>query len=145
MAEKIDRAIHLLSLPKIHESLLPRSGVRAMTGNLDLAGNKLLTTNLLLKEKDANALAVRNLADTDYKWIQAIRVNTSEINADFWNTLSIKARGIANCRIYMYDGNGNILIHIENGNVILPNLPVADPHVVGALWNDGGIVKVSSG
>jgi len=30
-------------------------------------------------------------------------------------------------------------------NLYLVGLPVADPSVVGQLWNDGGILKVSAG
>lgn len=39
-------------------------------------------------------------------------------------------------------GNADLVI---TGNLIVPNLPTADPHVVGALWNSGGIVNVSAG
>ena len=35
--------------------------------------------------------------------------------------------------------------NIYANNVILANLPTTDPGVKGALWNDGGIVKISSG
>jgi len=31
------------------------------------------------------------------------------------------------------------------GQVLLPDLPTSDPGVAGALWSDGGIVKVSAG
>lgn len=34
---------------------------------------------------------------------------------------------------------------INGGTVILPNLPIADPLVVGQLWNDSGILTVSAG
>lgn len=33
----------------------------------------------------------------------------------------------------------------KGGRAYLDNLPVADPHVVNQLWNDGGTVKVSAG
>jgi hypothetical protein len=32
-----------------------------------------------------------------------------------------------------------------SGHVFLPNLPTADPHVAGELWNDTGTLKVSAG
>jgi hypothetical protein len=31
------------------------------------------------------------------------------------------------------------------GNLILTNLPTADPHVVNAVWNSGGTLKLSAG
>jgi len=30
-------------------------------------------------------------------------------------------------------------------DLTLNNLPVADPHIEGALWNDSGTLKVSAG
>lgn len=33
----------------------------------------------------------------------------------------------------------------RNGNLILASLPTSNPGVAGALWNDGGTVKVSAG
>ena len=32
-----------------------------------------------------------------------------------------------------------------SGAVVLSNLPVADPHVVGQLWNNLGVLTVSAG
>lgn len=32
-----------------------------------------------------------------------------------------------------------------NGLVILENMPTSDPGVAGALWNDGGVLKISAG
>lgn len=37
------------------------------------------------------------------------------------------------------------LMEIKNQYVYLWNLPVADPSELGALWNDGGVIKISSG
>lgn len=34
---------------------------------------------------------------------------------------------------------------INGGTVILPNLPIADPLVVGQLWNNAGVLTVSAG
>ena len=42
--------------------------------------------------------------------------------------------------------NGAIRMTISpNGNIILPTLPTADPHVAGGLWNDSGTMKISAG
>ena len=42
--------------------------------------------------------------------------------------------------INLPDNNGDIITNSGNAN-----LPTSDPAVVGALWNDNGTVKVSSG
>ena len=34
---------------------------------------------------------------------------------------------------------------VKLGNNIVVTLPTADPHIVGALWNSSGTVKVSAG
>jgi hypothetical protein len=47
-----------------------------------------------------------------------------------------------------YDGNGNsdiILTPGYNGKLIFANLPVIDPGVAGALWNNNSILTVSAG
>ena len=31
------------------------------------------------------------------------------------------------------------------GNVFMPDLPTEDPHVAGQLWNNAGVVTVSTG
>lgn len=60
-AARHTKAIHIAL------GLFPKDGSEAMTGDFDLAGNKLLTTNLLLKEFSASTFAIRNRADTDYR------------------------------------------------------------------------------
>ena len=45
-----------------------------------------------------------------------------------------------------FDGSpSNQEFHINAGLIIMPHLPSSDPHVSGALWNDGGILKISNG
>jgi len=44
-----------------------------------------------------------------------------------------------------YFGGYISTIELYRGNVYMPNLPVADPHIVGVLWNNGGVVTVSAG
>jgi hypothetical protein len=36
-------------------------------------------------------------------------------------------------------------VDAASGLTILTNLPAADPGVAGAVWNDGGTLKVSAG
>lgn len=33
----------------------------------------------------------------------------------------------------------------SGGQIMMPNLPTADPEVAGALWSDGGTIKLSAG
>ena len=39
----------------------------------------------------------------------------------------------------------NQLLSINAGLIILPYLPGIDPHILGALWNDNGVLRISSG
>ena len=41
--------------------------------------------------------------------------------------------------------NSNIVATLLGNNFIITSLPAANPTVAGALWNDGGTVKVSAG
>jgi len=42
----------------------------------------------------------------------------------------------------LLEGAGGVQVRAP---LVLLNLPVADPHVVGAVWNDAGTLKVSAG
>lgn len=55
--------------------------------------------------------------------------------------------GNANNKIQFlgYNGGHLELMRIQNQYVYLYNLPVADPVEAGALWNDSGTIKISSG
>lgn len=61
-----------------------------------------------------------------------------------------------------YDGDSNVYISADTGNIelssagdivmspnqrkcIIMNIPTSDPHVANALWNDNGVLKISSG
>ena len=45
-----------------------------------------------------------------------------------------------------FDHASNVVVDIdESGGVHMPLLPTADPHVVGALWNSAGSMKISAG
>ncbi len=46
--------------------------------------------------------------------------------------------------VKLYGQNGDFIID-SNGNVIIQNLPTSDPVVSGALWNNNGTLKISSG
>jgi len=61
-----------------------KDGTRAMTGDFDLAGNKLLTTNLLVKELNADYLIVRNRADTADKGFRTSLLSSAYGIAMYW-------------------------------------------------------------
>lgn len=51
--------------------------------------------------------------------------------------------------ISYYDANQDEIYYlikctVENG-LVFPTLPTSDPHVAGAVWNDNGTLKISSG
>lgn len=43
------------------------------------------------------------------------------------------------------NGNGVTVTTDAAGNMILTNVPTADPHVVGALWSNAGVLTLSAG
>ena len=62
------------------------------------------------------------------------------------STLITNSNVDAYWRFMSHNGAAHVInIQIQGGHVYLPNLPVADPTIAGALWNDGGTVKVSAG
>ena len=54
--------------------LLPLSGARAMTGDLDISTFALKTTNLQLKEHTSSSFAIRNAADDDFLGLSLLRM-----------------------------------------------------------------------
>lgn len=40
---------------------------------------------------------------------------------------------------------GAVLDALDSGSIPMSNLPTSDPQIAGLLWNDGGVLKVSSG
>jgi len=54
-----------------------------------------------------------------------------------------------NTKVYRKPGGNEMVvasggkITVEAGGAII--LPTADPHIVGALWNDAGTITVSAG
>lgn len=70
------------------------------------------------------------------------------VREDGGGGLFIKDNGGGGLTIYEGTGTGGInMTDAGTGSdtIILPNLPTADPHVVGQLWNNIGILTVSAG
>lgn len=81
---------HLLDglLDDDHTMYFHTDGTDAMTGDFDLAGNKLLTSNLLLKEENATTFAIKNRADIAYRnwmldWLYAHYVEGKDSTSYF--------------------------------------------------------------
>jgi len=68
------------------------------------------------------------------------------LNIRAWTDLATGGSGI---NLYHKDGSasnaGGIKFYKNGGNYIFTDLPTSDPNVAGAIWNDGGILKVSDG
>lgn len=145
------------SLPEMKQILeqyfLLLSGKRPMKGNLDIASYGLKTSNCLLYEAGSDVLYLTNHAKTAWKKLNAM--NLSAYDYVFCQNLRTGRLGHMNIytypntsygvKLWSYDGSWVNGLNMMNGQVVMPNLPLADPEVVGALWNDGGTVKVSSG
>lgn len=107
------------------------------TGDLTVPGEVALnlTDKRLFARDGSNAVVLIGVQD-----------GTSSGNTLTWNgsnwvetpriTVSGGAVGI--------NGSGDLTINFD-GNVIITGLPTANPVVAGALWNDGGALKVSAG
>lgn len=54
-----------------------------------------------------------------------------------------------NSTVAVASGSGaqtqTLTLKLQGGNIIMPNLPTANPHIVGALWNNSGVLNVSAG
>ena len=79
--EKAARYDHIHKHPvfasgDLHTDLLPIDGKRAMTGNLDLAANELLTTNLRFRERTSAVMEITKRAAGDMRdlYLRNLRV-----------------------------------------------------------------------
>lgn len=61
-------------------------------------------------------------------------------------TMEFNSDGNDSAIIITNGDSGNSIVWFNfDDNVIFPSLPTSDPRVAGAIWNDNGIMKVSSG
>jgi hypothetical protein len=83
---------------------------------------------------------------------ESVNITESYVNAGTFNTstgeLVLTGTGSAGATVdldgrYVVDTTGKI--QVVGTNIILSSLPTADPLVAGALWNNGGILRISSG
>ena len=59
--------------------------------------------------------------------------NYREVGGNLWHIGGVLELGDA------------IVMTVTNGVPILTGVPTADPHVVGALWNNAGVLTISAG
>lgn len=56
--------------------------------------------------------------------------------------LNVESSGAGNL-ILQCSASGDLLLVVGSGNLIIQGLPTSDPGVSGALWDDGGTLKIS--
>lgn len=129
---------------------LPLAG-GTMTGDIQLGANALKTTDLLLRQEDANTLFLRNLADTLYKdiWIQnfiawgsfyfgtsGYGVNAPNVDAAY-ATLSARDSGNTLVEIARLVGAADPYLQ---ATLPMRFLPASEPGAVleGMAWYDSG-------
>jgi len=109
------------------------------TGNV--ARVRIISTSAILT-RQSTALGIA----------ESVNITESYVNAGTFNTstgeLVLTGTGSAGATIdldgrYVTDPTGKI--QVVGNNIILSSLPTADPLVAGALWNNGGILRISSG
>ena len=83
-----------------------------------------------------------NLATFDNSIINNVNSNTAAITAGFDNTLS-RDGTTPNQMEANLDMNGFQIINLTT--LIFKNLGTVDPHVVGQLWNNSGVLTISAG
>jgi len=49
-----------------------------------------------------------------------------------------------NLQIRAYSNTITAIELTQNGEIIMPNLPTEEPDTTGAIWNDGGTLKIKS-
>lgn len=85
-------------------------------------------------------------------WIQGERLDLGDPDGSY-NGANISIDNSSNHSNITIYGPGNIVLDTEGDlvftdniyNIIIQHIPTSDPHVAGALWNDNGTLKISSG
>lgn len=71
--------------------------------------------------------------------------NDTVINAGRYLSLSFNGEGEGGSFTIDDEDSGVQYIQCYNNLVFLPSLPISNPGVKGALWNDNGVLKISAG
>lgn len=107
-------------------------GASTLNGNLSVQDGNVLIDNAGTATMRMDRGAITNFGSMVF----------ATAGADKW---SIQMRNDSTNNLYIRDNvTGTTLIVLDsNDNVIMPNLPTADPGVSGALWNNSGVINVS--
>lgn len=145
--------IMVLSAKQINDAIFPNAVILANDKYIifkDTDGN----SNAYITRDANNNIIIANLKNS--AWVTF----TVTLASGNQRTLQIREYGTTNTvQIYndyelsIHTANDNIqLVPADDlviapgaGNVIILGMPTSDPHVVGALWNSSGTVKISAG
>ena len=92
--------------------------------------------NINIDNSDGGGVVISGAPDVNYINIPA--VGDLEIYNEI-GAINITADGTMNLESYTLN------VSNTGGNIVVSGLPTSDPHVAGALWNDNGVLKISSG
>jgi len=152
-----------------HTQYFHTDGTDSMTGDLPLGANKLKFSTTLLKEYASNVIAVRNLADNDYRDLRMrhcifygnFYMSAPGLTSYYVYGTGMRFRGddgVEMARVVGTSGATEFIIsragditmlankEIKNVGIIkVPNIPVADPaDGTSTLWNNAGVVTVGT-
>lgn len=110
---------------------------KTANGKVSLAAIPVSTSGFVTARKLYRTVA----GGSTFKLLTTINDNTTTTYTDNTADASLGATGpTTNSTMNSY-----IVLPLLGGGIQLPNLPTADPHVVGQLYNSSGAVKVSAG
>lgn len=105
----------------LEQYFVRRNGKRAMTGDFDLAGNALLTTNLSLFEGTSTWMFLMDRAKSDFK---NLKINQLGVNnrITYSNTGYLRSPTDVAKHLYLqsYDGAYQTVADIINGRIDIP-------------------------
>ena len=135
-------AARAVSSGHLHETGDGRVGV--YWGSQDVASGEPLTLHVeeTIEIDFANAAAqvAGEEVDFDFANQQGVALGDAAGDAIIGKLIVDKALNATKAQV-----NLNAQIPDIDGQVVLANLPTADPTIAGALWNNTGVVNVSAG
>ena len=145
-------------LKDVHLQYLPLTGERTMTGNLNHGIYRAVFGNAYFEAVSADSSIIRvrkHNPDSDLATIMVDSLVPNKVGcANYegrYETTYYSSRNLDggyNNILWMrtrFNGAWLYYLKMDKDGMYMPNLPVADPHIVGALWNNGGVVTVSAG
>ena len=94
----------------------------------------------------AEAAELNMLADVTAGTVEASKAVTADANKDVSGLRNVTATGTVKAGGLTFEtGATDVTLAVSTGNIIVSNLPVADPEVQGALWSNNGVLTLSEG